>query len=135
MALFVRDLEKQVAFYQAVFGLKHLGYDHQPMGSAVYLTDGTTNLALICPSMPADKYKPGANHCGFQVADLKDTEESIKNAGGSFFFDFGDTKRGNFEKKFKDHDGVVFDISKHGWVGTETYTAKKEAAAAMAPAK
>jgi predicted enzyme related to lactoylglutathione lyase len=135
MALFVRDLERQAAFYQAVFGLRHLGYDHQPMGSAVYLTDGVTNLALICPSMPADKYKPGANHCGFQVADLKEAEVRISNAGGSFFFDFGDAKHGNFEKKFKDHDGVVFDISKHGWVGTETYIAQGEKAAAMAPAK
>ncbi|MFN3349920.1 VOC family protein [Pseudorhodoplanes sp.] len=133
MALFVRDLEKQAAFYQTVFGLKHLGYDHQPMGSAVYLTDGTTNLALICPSMPADKYKPGANHCGFQVADLQEAEANIAQAGGSFFFDFGDAKHGNFEKKFKDHDGVVFDISKHGWVGTPTYTAKSTAA--MEPAK
>jgi predicted enzyme related to lactoylglutathione lyase len=131
----VRDLEKEAAFYQAVFGLKHLGYDNQPMGSAIYLTDGTTNLALICPAMPADKYKPGANHCGFQVNDLAATENWIKDAGGSFFFDFGDAKHGNFEKKFKDHDGVVFDISKHGWVGTETYTAKKESAAALEPAK
>lgn len=121
-ALFVRDLEKSAAFYQTVFGLTHLGYDHQPMGSAIYLTDGTTNLALICPSMPADKYKPGANHCGFQVEDLKDTEARIEKSGGAFFFDFGDAKTGNFEKKFKDQDGVVFDISKHGWVGTESYS-------------
>jgi predicted enzyme related to lactoylglutathione lyase len=133
-AVFVRDLEKQAAFYQAVFGLQHLGYDHQPMGSAIYLTDGTTNFALIKPGMPADQYKPGANHFGFQVADLKETEARIEQAGGSFFFDFGDAKHGNFEKKFKDRDGAVFDISKHGWVGTETYTAKQDSAA-MAPAK
>lgn len=135
MALFVRDLEKEAAFYQAVFGLKHLGYDHQPMGSAIYLTDGTTNMALIRPGMPEDKYKPGANHCGFQVVDLQTAEADIAKAGGSFFFDFGDAKHGNFEKKFKDHDGVVFDISKHGWVGTPTYTAKKADAAEMQPAK
>ena len=103
------------------------------MGSAVYLTDGTTNLALICPNMPADKFKPGANHCGFQVADLKDAEARIGKAGGAFFFDFGDAKHGNFEKKFKDHDGVVFDISKHGWVGTDSYIAQGEKA--LAPAK
>ena len=85
--------------------------------------------------MPADKFKPGANHCGFQVADLKEAEGWIEKSGGSFFFDFGDAKHGNFEKKFKDHDGVVFDISKHGWVGTDTYTAKNENASAMAPAQ
>jgi predicted enzyme related to lactoylglutathione lyase len=134
-ALFVRDLEKQAAFYQTVFGLKHLGYDHQPIGSAIYLTDGTTNFALIHPNLPDDKYRPGANHWGFQVADLKVAEAQIEASGGSFFFDFGDSKHGNFEKKFKDRDGVVFDISKHGWIGTETYTAKTESAAALEPAK
>jgi predicted enzyme related to lactoylglutathione lyase len=132
-AVFVRDLEKSAAFYHAVFGLKNLGYDHQPMGSAIYLTDGTTNLALICPSKPASEFKPGANHWGFQVADLKAAETRIEKTGGSFFFDFGDAKHGNFEKKFKDHDGVVFDISKHGWVGTESYVPQGDRA--LAPAK
>ncbi len=132
-AVTVRDLEKSAAFYQAVFGLKHLGYDHQPMGSAIYLTDGVTNFALLCLNKP--DIKSGANHCGFQVVDLKSTESRIDQAGGAFFFDFGDDKHGNFERKFKDHDGVVFDISKHGWVGTESYTAKEPDAAEMQLAK
>jgi predicted enzyme related to lactoylglutathione lyase len=125
-ALTVRNLEKQSEFYQKVFGLKFLGYDNQPMGSAIYLTDGTTNLALIHPNKPDSEIKPGANHCGFQVADLKTAEDHINQAGGAFFFDFGDEKHGNFERKFKDHDGVVFDVSKHGWVGTDSYIAKKD---------
>lgn len=125
-ALTVRNLEKQAEFYQKVFGLKFLGYDHQPMGSAIYLTDGITNLALIHPAKPENEIKPGANHCGFQVADLKAIEDRINGAGGAFFFDFGDEKHGNFERKFKDHDGVVFDVSKHGWVGTDSYIAKKD---------
>ncbi len=25
---------------------------------------------------------------------------------------------GNFERKFKDQDGIVFDISEKGWLGT-----------------
>ena len=71
-AVSVRDLEKSAAFYQAVFGLSHLGYDHQPMGSAIYLTDGITNFALLCLNKPGVKI--GANHCGFQVAEMKPTE-------------------------------------------------------------
>ena len=133
-ALTVRNLEKEAEFYQKVFGFKFLGYDHQPMGSAIYLTDGITNLAFIHPNKPDSEIKSAVNHCGFQVADLAATEEGINGAGGAFFFDFGDEKHGNFERKFKDHDGVVFDISKHGWVGTDSYIAKKDTKA-MEPAK
>lgn len=135
-ALTVKHLEKQSEFYQKVFGLKFLGYDHQPMGSAIYLSDGITNLALIHPNKPENEIVSGPNHCGFQVTDLKATEGKIDNAGGKFFFDFGDAKHGNFERKFKDHDGVVFDISKHGWTGTDSYIEQKhEDEKTLAPAK
>lgn len=120
-ALTVRDLEKSSAFYRNVFGLTFLGYDHQPMGSAIYLTDGITNLALIHPNKPENEIVAAPNHFGFQVSDLRESEARVEGAGGKFFFDFGDAKQGNFERKLKDHDGIVFDISKHGWVGTNTY--------------
>lgn len=135
-ALTVKNLEKQSEFYQKVFGLKFLGYDHQPMGSAIYLSDGVTNLALIHPNKPENEIVSAPNHCGFQVTDLKATEGRIESAGGKFFFDFGDAKHGNFERKFKDHDGVVFDISKHGWTGTDSYIEQKhEDEKTLAPAK
>jgi predicted enzyme related to lactoylglutathione lyase len=63
----------------------------------------------------------GANHFGFQVEDIAETQKKIEAAGGTFFFDLGDERHGNFERKFKDPDGVVFDISKHGWMGTDSY--------------
>src|SRR5262245_66463729 len=55
----------------------------------------------------------GAHHFGFQVDDLAETEKRIEANGGKFFFDLGDERHGNFERKFKDPDGVIFDISKH----------------------
>lgn len=48
------------------------------------------------------------------------TRRQIEALGGSFFFNLGDERKGNFESKFKDPDGVVFDISEHGWLGTNT---------------
>ena len=36
----------------------------------------------------------------------------------------GSEREGNFERKFKDPDGVVFDISHHGWIGTDSYKKK-----------
>ena len=60
----------------------------------------------------------GAHHFGFQVDDLADAQKRIEAACGTFFFDLGnDAEKHNFERKFKDPDGIIFDISKKGWLG------------------
>src|SRR6267378_3672880 len=90
----------------------------------IYLSDGVVNMALLnfAGAKGNDLKDPrnavGANHFGFQVDDLAETQRRIEAAGGKFFFDLGDERKGNFERKFKDPDGVVFDISKNGWIGT-----------------
>jgi predicted enzyme related to lactoylglutathione lyase len=124
-AVVVRDLEKAAQFYETVFDLKRVGRDDLEFASGVYLSDGVVNLALL-------KYKGktgsglenadtfvGAHHFGFQVDNLKEAERRIEDAGGTFFFDLGnDAEKENFERKYKDPDGIIFDISQKGWVGT-----------------
>ncbi len=115
-AVVVRDLERSAGFYEKVFDLKRVGREDLEMGSGIYLSDGVINLALL-------KYKAdtasGAHHFGFQVDDLEAARKRIEAAGGTFFFTLGDTKdQANFEMKFKDPEGVIFDISEKGWVGT-----------------
>jgi predicted enzyme related to lactoylglutathione lyase len=125
-AVCVGDLEKSANFYEQVFGLKRVGDEVIDIGSAIYMSDGVINLALLNFSSTKgnDLKSPvghvGANHFGFQVDDLAETQKKIEALGGKFFFDLGDTRKGNFERKFKDPDGVVFDISEHGWVGTDS---------------
>ena len=98
-----------------------------PIGSAVYMSDGVINLALLnfAGSAASDlkdaKNFVGTHHFGIQVDDLAEAQKKIEAAGGKFFFDLGDERHGNFERKFKDPDGVIFDISKHGWQGTDGY--------------
>ena len=127
-AVCVKDLEKATAFYESVFELKRAGREDLDIGSAIYLTDGVINLALLNFSVgagakAADMADPrgfvGAHHFAFQVDDLAEAQRRIERAGGSFFFDLGDDRHGNFERKFKDPDGVIFDISQRGWVGTD----------------
>jgi predicted enzyme related to lactoylglutathione lyase len=127
-AVCVKDLEKAAAFYESVFELKRAGREDLDIGSAIYLTDGVINLALLNFSAGAgakasDMSDPrgfvGAHHFGFQVDDLAEAQRRIERAGGKFFFDLGDERHGNFERKFKDPDGVIFDISQRGWVGTD----------------
>src|SRR5437764_91648 len=46
-AVCVKDLEKAAAFYEGVFDLKRAGREDLDIGSAIYLTDGVINLALL----------------------------------------------------------------------------------------
>lgn len=126
IAVCVRDLERSASFYESVFGMHEVGRETIEIGSAIYLSDGTVNLALLNftgkrgHSFDDPAGQVGANHFGFQVDDAAETRRRIEELGGTFFFTLGDERKGNFETKFKDPDGVVFDISEHGWLGTDT---------------
>ena len=127
IALVVKDLEKAAQFYKAC--LASLTPDRKRLNShpPIYLTDGTINLALL-------KYRGnrghgledptkfvGIHHFGIQVENMEDAQKKIEDAGGTFFFDLGDDmEKENFERKFKDPDGIIFDVSVKGWVGTTT---------------
>jgi lactoylglutathione lyase len=127
-AVCVKDLDKAAKFYETVFDLKRVGREDLDIGSAIYMSDGVVNLALLnfagkqgglASDLPEGASYVGAHHFGFQVDDVAETQRRIEAAGGKFFFDLGDERHGNFERKFKDPDGVIFDISKNGWVGTD----------------
>ena len=127
-AVCVKDLDNAAKFYETVFDLKRVGREDLDIGSAIYMSDGVVNLALLnfagkqgslASDLPEGSAYVGAHHFGFQVEDLVETQRRIEAAGGTFFFDLGDERHGNFERKFKDPDGVIFDISKNGWVGTD----------------
>jgi len=133
-AVCVNDLDKAAKFYESVFDLKRIDREDLDIGSAIYMSDGVINLALLnfstgAGSKASDLKNPkgfvGAHHFGFQVDDVAETQKRIEANGGKFFFDLGDERHGNFERKFKDPEGVIFDISKDGWQGTDSYQKKK----------
>ena len=126
-AICVRDLEKAASFYEQVFGLARVGREDLEIGSGIYLSDGVVNLALLSYKNDASASRTnatqfsGPHHFGFVVDDLADTQSRIEAAGGTFFFKLGDdAERNNFELKFKDPEGIIFDISKKGWLGTRS---------------
>jgi catechol 2,3-dioxygenase-like lactoylglutathione lyase family enzyme len=127
IAVCVKDLDKAAKFYSDVFEFKRIAREDLPIGSAVYMSDGVINLALLnfagseASDLKDAKNFVGTHHFGIQVDDLVETQQKIEAAGGKFFFDLGDERHGNFERKFKDPDGVIFDISKNGWQGTDSY--------------
>ena len=97
-AVCVKDIEKAAKFYANVFDLKRIGREDLEIGSAIYMSDGVINLALLNfkgkSGSKASDIKEGAtfvgaHHFGFQVDDLAETEKRIEANGGKFFFDLG----------------------------------------------
>ena len=133
IAVVVKDLDKAAEFYSQVFEFKKIAREDLEIGSAIYMSDGVINMALLnfkgqggtaASDLKEGSSFVGAHHFGIQVDDLVETQKRIEAAGGKFFFDLGDERAGNFERKFKDPDGVIFDISTHGWQGTDGYSKK-----------
>ena len=120
IAIQVPDLEKAAAFYEGVFGLKRLKTVTAPIGNAISLSDGVMNLTLLQfpEGTKGGKGGPdwaGLHHFGFVVENETDTERKIKEHGGEFFMQLPRYPGVDAERKFKDADGIVFDITEHGW--------------------
>jgi catechol 2,3-dioxygenase-like lactoylglutathione lyase family enzyme len=119
VAVVVRDLEKATQFYEKAFDMKRAFANE----NAVYLTDGIMNLALLnyaTVNRPGSKTadgRLGIHHMGFRVDDLKEAQEKVESLGATFAFDLGDPNGMNFERKFHDLEGMIFDISEKGWYG------------------
>ena len=120
LAIVVKDLEAATRFYEKIFDMKRA---FEVKDRAIYLTDGVMNLAVLAysttnrPGAPTADGKLGLHHFGFRVADFAATEAKIAAEGGTYCFDLGDPKGMNYERKFTDPEGILFDISEKGWYG------------------
>ena len=122
VAISVPDKEKAASFYEAAFGLERVSESRV----ATRLTDGVMNLTLLQFQTQEDagdergKDFVGVHHFGFWVDDEGEAIADVENHGGKHHP--GPTGTGapqNAEVKFRDPDGVVFDISTHGWDGAK----------------
>ena len=100
------------------------------------MSDGEINLALLQYKSEEGSGVPkgwtGIHHFGFQCDDLPAQQKQIEKAGGKFFFDLGDPDDDGFERKFKDPNGIVFDINWKGWQLTKAKV--KNAKGGLVPA-
>ena len=125
IAIQVPDLEKAAAFYEKVFELKRLKKVEAPIGNAISLSDGVMNLTLLQfpEGTKGGKGGPdwaGLHHFGFVVENEGATEQKIKEQGGEYFMTLPQYPGVDAEKKFKDINGIVFDVSEHGWIPSGT---------------
>ena len=126
IAMAVPDPEEAAKFYMKTFGMTEAGRTESPIASGVYLTDGTICLALLnyktdeAAGKERGKDYVGVHHVGFWVDDLEAQGKSIEDNGGSFFLDLPIEKESlYYEKKYRDPNGIILDISHNGWVGSK----------------
>jgi catechol 2,3-dioxygenase-like lactoylglutathione lyase family enzyme len=121
IALVVKDLDRSAAFYERAFGMQRSEQTESETAHRVYMSDGVINLALLQykgktgSGLDSPTTFVGAHHFGFVVDDLVDAQEDIEAAGGTYYFDLGKEDEPGFERKFKDPDGIIFDINVTGW--------------------
>ena len=88
----------------------------------IYMSDGVMNVALL---KTEGNEKPGLYHFGMWVDDLDEAEKKVTQAGGTYLAGRPTSPNSFYEAKFRDPDGVVFDLTHHGWAGaTKEVTAK-----------
>lgn len=126
IAMAVPDPEEAAKFYMKTFGMTEAGKTDSPLATGVYLTDGTICLALLnyktdeAAGKERGKDYVGVHHVGFWVDDLEREGKAIEDNGGSFFLDLPVEKESlYYEKKYRDPNGIIFDISHNGWVGSK----------------
>ena len=57
----------------------------------------------------------GLHHFGFVVDDLEASHKKVEAEGGQFFMKLPSFPGVDAESKFKDPNGIVFDMSEHDW--------------------
>jgi lactoylglutathione lyase len=137
IALCVKDIKATADFYAKAFGLKRTPIRDGKTAFACYMSDGEVNLALLQYKSGAPSGVPkgfvGIHHFGFQCDDLPAQQKKVEQAGGEFFYDLGEPEDEGFERKFKDPNGIVFDINWKGWQLTRGKI--KNAVGGLRPAK
>ena len=137
IALCVNDIKATADFYEKAFGLKRTPIREGATAWNCYMSDGEVNLALLQYKSEVGSGVPkgyvGIHHFGFQCDDLPAQQKKVEAAGGEFFYDLGEPEDEGFERKFKDPNGIIFDINWKGWQLTRGKI--KNAVGGLRPAK
>lgn len=105
IAIVTSNQEKLATFYKTAFGMKEV----HGIGSALYLSDGYMNLALI-KKTPQLKVDEGLYHFGFEVDDVEALEAPLKESGASSEVQPRPKNR-DAEFRVHDPDGNAIDLA------------------------
>lgn len=118
IALSVPDPDKAAQFFVDAFGMKRVG----KAGIGCYVSDGTINVALLKYDGEVPGFHKGYHglvHFGMWVDDLEETAKKVTEAGGTYFEGrVSENPNTFYEVKYKNPDGVIFDLTHNGWRGS-----------------
>ena len=121
IAISVPDKEKAANFYEETFGFQRVSQSRV----ATRLSDGVMNITLLQFETQEDagdergKEFVGLHHFGIWVDDIDAITQGIEAHGGKFHQGPTGHAPANAEYKFRDPNGIVSDISTHGWDGAK----------------
>ena len=127
IAIATDDPDATAKFYKEGLGLREVGKVDSQTAVGYYLTDGYVNFAILKwksedPATTEGQQRwTGVHHFGFEVDDLKSARARVEAVGAVHRPYPGVeemAKRGNVEVKFHGPNGVTFDLSEDGWIGT-----------------
>jgi lactoylglutathione lyase len=111
VALIVEDPESSARFFEQAFDMKRAGKARR----GIYMSDGTINVALL--RKEDDKERIGIYHFGMWVDDLEAAEKKVLEAGGEYLAGRPTSPNSFYEAKYRDPNGIVFDLTHSGWAG------------------
>src|SRR5271157_4129242 len=106
IALYADDIAATAAFYEKAFELERvLVRDY-----VITLSDGLVSLAIV-DARRNPNGKKGLDHIGFLVDDMEKSAATLAAAGSEHCGQISRTRaNSNIERKYRDPDGLVFDI-------------------------
>jgi predicted enzyme related to lactoylglutathione lyase len=110
IAIIVPDPEKAAQFFESAFGMTRAGTARR----GIYMSDGVMNVALL---KTEGNEKEGIYHFGMWVDNLDEAEKKVLDAGGTYLAGRPTSPDSFYEAKYRDPDGVVFDLTHNGWAG------------------
>jgi lactoylglutathione lyase len=111
IALIVEDPEASARFFEQAFDMKRSGQARR----GIYMSDGTVNVALL--KKEKEEEKVGIYHFGMWVDDLDAAEKKVLDAGGEYLAGRPTSPKSFYEAKYRDPNGIVFDLTHTGWAG------------------
>jgi methylmalonyl-CoA/ethylmalonyl-CoA epimerase len=111
LAILVPDPEASATFFEQAFGMTRAGTARR----GIYMSDGVMNVALL--RVDPEKEKVGLFHFGMWVDDLDAAEARAQAAGATYLKGRPDSPKSFYEAKYRNPDGIVFDMTHSGWAG------------------
>jgi len=129
IAVTVPDPEATAAFYEKTFGLERV----YKSNFGVLMSDGTVSLAIL--RFPTNETAGdergkdffGLHHMGFVVDDMEEARTKIKANGGRYHMKVPSRPHSDTEEKYRDPNGVVFDIVTEDYASKSWYPKVKAA--------